>query len=54
MTKQEIKKAIAHDFGFATNKIELLESVSNPYEYSMFEVCGITYKVRRGNLEIVR
>ena len=45
-TKQDIKKYISSTFGFATNKIVLLECGTDPIEYCMFRVCDIVYKSR--------
>lgn len=50
MNKNEMKKIINQEFGFATNKIILLEaSTRHPavYEYIMFEVCGVEYQMRK-------
>ena len=40
-TKQDVKKYIAKTFGFAMNKIELLECGADPFDYCMFRVCDI-------------
>ena len=48
MNKQEMKSIINQEFGFATNKITLLEASKNSfgkYDYIMFEVCGIEYQM---------
>lgn len=48
MNKQEMKKVINQEFGFATNKVVLLEASKNSfgkYDYIMFEVCGIEYQM---------
>ncbi len=48
MNKQEMKKVINEEFGFATNKITLLESYKNSfgkYDFIMFKVCGIEYQM---------
>lgn len=46
MNKSEMKKIINKEFGFAINKIVLLEAGKNAngrYDYIMFEVCHIEY-----------
>lgn len=48
MNKTEMKKVINKKFGFATNKIVLLEGSKNSfgkYDYIMFEVCQIEYQM---------
>ena len=48
MNKTEMKKVINEEFGFATNKIVLLEGSKNSfgkYDYIMFEVCHIEYQM---------
>lgn len=48
MNKTEMKKIINQEFGFATNKIVLLEASKNSfgkYDYIMFEVCHIEYQM---------
>lgn len=48
MNKTEMKKLINQEFGFATNKIVLLEGSKNSfgeYDYIMFEVCHIEYQM---------
>ena len=48
MNKTEMKKVINEEFGFATNKIVLLEGYKNSfgkYDYIMFEVCHIEYQM---------
>ena len=52
-TKNEIKQYINKTLGFAFNKIVLLESSMNPYDYVMFRVCGIEYQVNNGKLSIL-
>lgn len=46
MTKAEYKKAIAKAYGFAANKVVLLEAgeSNGVCNYAMFEVCGFQYK----------
>lgn len=48
MNKNEMKRVINQEFGFATNKIVLLEASQNSfgkYDYIMFEVCHIEYQM---------
>jgi hypothetical protein len=53
-SQEEINKNyINKKFGFAFNKIVLLESSANPYDYVMFRVCGLEYKVNNGKLTIL-
>lgn len=53
MTRAEIKKYIADEFGFSTRKIVLLEADQNrPWDYAMFEVCDLQYQIRDGVLTI--
>ena len=50
MNKNEMKKTINQEFGFAINKITLLEASTNRFgslDYIMFEVCGIEYQIRK-------
>ena len=51
-SKQDIKKHIANTFGFAMNKIVLLECDSDPFEYCMFRVCDIVYQSCNDSLYI--
>ena len=51
-TKHDIKKHIANMFGFAINKIVLLELGTDPIEDCMFRVCDIVYKLNYGTLYI--
>ena len=51
-SKQDIKKHIANRFGFAMNKIELLECGSDPFVYCMFRVCDIVYQAHNDSLHI--
>lgn len=51
-SEQDIKKHIAKTFGFAMNKIVLLECGSYPFEYCMFSVCNIVYQSNYENLKI--
>ena len=50
-SKQDIKKHIAKTFGFAMNKIVLLECGADPIEYCMFRVCNIVYQSNYENIE---
>lgn len=46
--KAELKREIANLYGFATNKINLLEISWTMYgraDYVMFEVCGMEYQI---------
>lgn len=47
MNKQEMKKVINQEFGFATNKIVLLEGSerNGKFDYIMFAVCNIEYQM---------
>lgn len=51
-TKLNVKKYIAKTFGFAMNKIELLEHSDDPFEYCMFRVCDIVYQSCNDSLYI--
>lgn len=51
-SKYDIKKHIANTFGFAINKIELLEWGTDPIEDCMFRVCNIVYQAYNDNLSI--
>lgn len=51
-TKQDIKKHIAKTFGFAINKITLLEWGTCPIEDCMFRVCNIVYQANYDSLYI--
>lgn len=51
-TKQDIKKHIAETFGFAINKIVLLEWDTDPFEDCMFRVCIIVYQSNYDSLHI--
>lgn len=47
MTKTEVKRLIASTYGFAANKITILEASYDEdgiVDYAMFEVCGIEYQ----------
>lgn len=51
--KQDIKKHIANTFGFAMNKIVLLEwGTDGPIEDCMFRVCDIVYQSNYDSLHI--
>lgn len=51
-SKKDIKKYIAKTFGFAANKIKLLEWGTDPIEYCMFRVCNIVYQSYNDSLHI--
>jgi hypothetical protein len=51
-SKQDIKNHIANTFGFAINKIVLLEWGTDPIEDCMFRVCDIVYQANYDNLHI--
>lgn len=53
-SKQEMKQVINKEFGFAMNKIVLLEASKNSFgkfDYIMFEVCGIDYQMNYSYIE---
>lgn len=50
MTKAEVKREVARKYGFAMNKITLLEY--DDEGYVNFEVCGREYTNKHGDLEI--
>lgn len=52
MKKVELKKEVNKAFGFAVNKITLLEYSADKYvaTYIMFDCCGIEYQMRRNNM----
>ena len=55
MNKQEMKKIINNEFGFAVNKIVLLEASKNSfgeYDYIMFSVCGVEYQMSFDYMEM--
>ena len=56
MTKAEYKKTIAKAYGFAANKVVLLEAgeSNGTCNYVLFEVCGFQYKgnPNEGTLEM--
>lgn len=52
MTKAAVKKYIADRYGFSSKKIELLEYDSDPFNYVMFQVMGVQYQARKGELSI--
>lgn len=52
MTKTEIKRYISNRYGFKTNKIELLEADKDPFNYVMFQVMGVQYQARKGEISI--
>lgn len=55
MNKNEMKRVINQEFGFATNKIVLLEASQNSfgkYDYIMFEVCGVEYQMNFDYIEM--
>ena len=39
--EQDVKKYIVKTFGFAANKIKLIEWGNDPLEYCVFRVCDI-------------
>lgn len=43
MNKKELKQLINKEFGFAVNKITLLEYYGK--DYVMFDVCGVEYQM---------
>ena len=51
-SKLDIKKHIAKTFGFAMNKIVILEWGTDPIEYCMFRVCDIVYQAYNDKLNI--
>lgn len=52
MTKAAVKKYIADRYGFNSKKIELLEYDSDPFNYVMFQVMGVQYQARKGEISI--
>lgn len=52
MNTKEVKQYINREFGFAFNKIILLEYSGYAWVYCMFKVCNITYQVNNNSLSI--
>ena len=50
-----VKRLAGRTFGFKEDLVRPLEAIgSDPSEYCLFSVHGITYRVERGELSIVK